>query len=1559
MRLQLTVQRHRLPPVKILYHVGLTRLTSTATGPNLTISQFLEQVNEVVPLESGCWGLEDYAVEVRGFECLHFAELSQVLKDDDEVCIRPLQTSDLKHRKISGRHQISSDGKHLIDGVAFGRPFPRRIDRPAVEIPPRKRSRAIYEAQDDDEVDELSDDHHAVVPAGFYDGDSASAEDNDEEADDDYVANDEQELDLAAELRDIRRDMLAEPETNSSDAPRITHDLDQPTENSRRVTRSQRPNEGLGLQGPAVLELVDENGRPYPGAYDNPLLDFFSQEEPLRVKEGSRRKRRKTNGLVETHQGASNSSDTLSGAFAPRTRRESSASVKNVRFQDSPLVTPPTTILDPDDSEDSEDEDFEPPVDIHDDMDESDKENAEPRVGTLFNDNVSIGSNTSSSDLSGSDSDSESFSPESSSNGSSGTDTSINQLSDASSRLPADPEETSSSNLSSSSSSSESSSSSDSESDEDGGPVSTKESTISPPTTNFENQTSGLSYKVQQGQAAHLGRAQGLTNQKYPGSLIGRAMVSPLYVGIPGSGKEKTGKRNQRRKRNHQYRKSNDLAQYADETSIASTEAKYEDPETAGSDDFEARRKALLESIALGGVEVATAPEEVSINANESPTRISVNETSQKPAGVQMISTRPEVVASPLKNSKTKLGLSRKLSVEEDASKVEKANIKESEPAPVQETAAPDQSADGSSPLVQSSKPRTKIDLASSRRLLFGALGLRTPKTKEDEQALQTKLMKDIRPVKQFSTQTETVPEKVSVEAAPELDDNWRDKIDLRAVECCQEGIKLSTPPFPFFQRWDPQQQRGYTGGKGKKAGRNAKNRKRNLSEHYVQNLEEPGTKHQEKRLKSASPLAANDNEDEPQWVDGTQPFHKQQHQNVPNGQNHEKLYNDVADTAVQHEDDLPSLPDNLPACANLARQSAVPGTVIAFKRLDMSQETDWQPRVSEYKTAIIDAVLNDGTLRMTLAHRDRPNPEIFYDPETGERLYDKFEMPGYDSQEEGNEGDSGQLEILFAELIEPKIVRALNPEHSKGEDLVIDVNEDERAVDSGERIVEMPIDEIPEKHKSLPDKQDVEVPVDETPEKNKKFPDRQEIDETADESWGGIEDTVAENTEMDDTADIAQDTEMEETVDPTEGNESEQVMYPDLSANMETAKPPLADVVSIRNPSPSQADDMTLGTKQPGEQRGRDVNQEVRQEIFNLIREAGWRSSLNPEVENKETAQAEASPLQNGMDEEILVRSSAPSSPRFHGFKSDSHSEMGENSIELPAEIAETVPGLAEVQDSITEPRLPSPRQELILDTDPADEFPASIDQDSALWDTQANQQITSEGMSSQRSTPEARKTKTTSHNGRSRTVKSISPPRPSKSKASPRISSTAPERVGKANGNKPNGKKNGNPKDSASSSDDLPTLETVLARRVASLEPPPSSIPPEIKDEASDLEISVLPHHISSSAPSTQNTQKQHTQKRAPHRSAAPIVDESSLQYISEGGDEGFVFSSQIPAGSQFVDLTLSSEPPSDGAYEGDSSLPTGPGWMQKLRRGERARSRPLGEERRGNGGVAMVGR
>ena len=38
-----------------------------------------------------------------------------------------------------------------------------------------------------------------------------------------------------------------------------------------------------------------------------------------------------------------------------------------------------------------------------------------------------------------------------------------------------------------------------------------------------------------------------------------------------------------------------------------------------------------------------------------------------------------------------------------------------------------------------------------------------------------------------------------------EDDDSWRERIDLRAVECCDHRVELSTPPFPFYQYWDSQ----------------------------------------------------------------------------------------------------------------------------------------------------------------------------------------------------------------------------------------------------------------------------------------------------------------------------------------------------------------------------------------------------------------------------------------------------------------------------------------------------------------------------------------------------------------------------------------------------------------------------------------------------------------------------------------------------------------------------------------------------------------------------------
>ena len=81
MRLRLTVRRNGLPDTLVVWNVD-----STAA----TISKLLEEINEAIPIESGDWGFEDYAVELKGanglnFECLHYQPVAKVFKEDDEV----------------------------------------------------------------------------------------------------------------------------------------------------------------------------------------------------------------------------------------------------------------------------------------------------------------------------------------------------------------------------------------------------------------------------------------------------------------------------------------------------------------------------------------------------------------------------------------------------------------------------------------------------------------------------------------------------------------------------------------------------------------------------------------------------------------------------------------------------------------------------------------------------------------------------------------------------------------------------------------------------------------------------------------------------------------------------------------------------------------------------------------------------------------------------------------------------------------------------------------------------------------------------------------------------------------------------------------------------------------------------------------------------------------------------------------------------------------------------------------------------------------------------------
>ncbi|KAF2450424.1 hypothetical protein P171DRAFT_426806 [Karstenula rhodostoma CBS 690.94] len=161
MRLRLSVQRNNLPVSNILWSVP-----DTASAQAYTFARLLEDVNRILPLEAEQWGLEDYIVELEGFECLHFSPVLQTLKEDDRLSIRPLLTAEVRSRTLTGRTQISEDGRHLVDGIPFGRPYLRQPLRPAVSIPPRKRLRVDEDTAADTEAPESAGFITAAAEAG-------------------------------------------------------------------------------------------------------------------------------------------------------------------------------------------------------------------------------------------------------------------------------------------------------------------------------------------------------------------------------------------------------------------------------------------------------------------------------------------------------------------------------------------------------------------------------------------------------------------------------------------------------------------------------------------------------------------------------------------------------------------------------------------------------------------------------------------------------------------------------------------------------------------------------------------------------------------------------------------------------------------------------------------------------------------------------------------------------------------------------------------------------------------------------------------------------------------------------------------------------------------------------------------------------------------------------------------------------------------------------------------------------------------------------------------------
>lgn len=423
----------------------------------------------------------------------------------------------------------------------------------------------------------------------------------------------------------------------------------------------------------------------------------------------------------------------------------------------------------------------------------------------------------------------------------------------------------------------------------------------------------------------------------------------------PGQGKRSTRKRNQRRKMKSNMERLR--AEGLFPTSTATEDISPENHESKGKSatsfrqmtgdkDFEAQRRLLLASIASGDLNIETLGYRAT---EEMANTMAPKDTSKKSKKVRASKNLPPP-SSALHDAATEaISLS---------------------------------TADQSSPTnMQTSGRRSKLDLASSRRLLFGSLGLRVPKTKEDEDKLRAKIMANAR----SSTSKQEL--HTTQESDPDQSENWRDKIILKAAECWNEGVKLSEPPFPFIQRW-----------------------------YQSEGFERKSTKGQKRKSRVSTATSESCRDENATGMDERVEKYLG-HQTRPSG---EELTSDLPD--------LPDLPRDLSTLEALAKDGAVPGSIIAFKQLEMSAATSWAPEISSYRTALISGISADGLMDLDLAQRDRKGNSKTYDELTGERVYGKFEMP--DDDDDDDDDESGRLQLTFHELIEPKLIgtRALKP---------------------------------------------------------------------------------------------------------------------------------------------------------------------------------------------------------------------------------------------------------------------------------------------------------------------------------------------------------------------------------------------------------------------------------------------------------------------------------------------------------------------------------------------------
>lgn len=948
---------------------------------------------------------------IRSSPELHEPNLGLII----EGRIRSLLTEDLKRRRVSGRHQISPDGIHLVDGVPFGRRRAPR-DRPVLSLPPRKRARITYnldEEEDADHDDEQPDQLLLEGPPSSMNVLDPSAEflnntSDDEDEDQDYMLG----VGSEDEVNSVQDKDEPDDEESSGEADGLEEE----------IRLLQADNDVIG--DPESDEDIASNEGNHEGPAQNIVAGSFSQSPQPSVPEiapiaiaALRSAFPLTSAATIESTLLQNQTDIRRSYYELATENDPTLSFDEVlgnfltaRFQAGPPPASPTLLPQPRNAPArpliQEVEVEEPMVTVtngstntvangndaeKNHVDEtSDDTSGSEDSSELDNESVSD-SESSDDDHNDGDDDDDSSSGSSGSDSSDSSDNEDQQQPEHGVDRQQSPHEAINSSEDDSSDSDDDSESGSDSSQSYGGvsvngatKAQTAQDSDSSSDTSSDDSSSSSEESTDMGEDSDSVSApeeaparpaesqrrppqpQKNTQTSHPELVANLSASTPqeLTVGR-GQGLSKTQKRNARRREAKRLRNL--------EETRTSEPCESHDP-THSEKDLIARKQALLSAVAEGSTEPAQWKEGQDGAVTEEP-QTNVNTTS--------LST-PNGTGALVPN-------------EQDMNQI---------PDPESATSTNDETA----------RRRMRVDMGAGRRLLFGALGLQNPKSKTDEDKIKENLMKDVRPLKnhRLDKPTEVHEDTAMVESGSDMED-WRDKITYTAVECCQEGIVLSEPPFPFVQRWDPQQQ--YSSIRKRK--RNSQNFHQDnyydddsywcddADNETVTATESKKSKKTKNRLQASQEQAASNNQDD----------------------NIELNYDDIpanisgdVNSQFTDPDDLPSLPADVSVLPTLQVDEIKSGMVITWKQFQLSKATNWQPELRSV-TGLVISMNDEKVLHLILAKRDREHNEKVYDEETGQRIYDKFEVPD-DSEDDEEEEDSGFRDLPWGDLIEPRVVQ-------------------------------------------------------------------------------------------------------------------------------------------------------------------------------------------------------------------------------------------------------------------------------------------------------------------------------------------------------------------------------------------------------------------------------------------------------------------------------------------------------------------------------------------------------